>query len=188
MVAAGSASAVDLPKTPDLGGLTNLDPGHLGDSVKGTAHGAGQELGNTAGDAVKAGVPTVADAGGDAAGTGVPAAHKALGDLAGKASQTLGSTASTTGDLAGHAASDVHRGMPVSGDGSSTPLGAVSQLPGQLPLSGLTGGAQQKSLPGQAEDRLGGLPGLGANQGGGLPVVGSLPVVGGLTKALPIGG
>ncbi|MFJ6212828.1 ATP-binding protein [Streptomyces sp. NPDC092296] len=145
VAASGTASAAELPRTADLGGLTQLDSDSLATHVQGVAHQTGRQVGKTGSSAVAAGVPTVADTLGATAAAAVPQVNK----LAGAAAQQAGATAATTGTMAAGAAQR-----------------AVAPVSGGNPVSALTGALPLGQLPlapaGGAHNRLGGLPDLGS--------------------------
>ncbi|MGW1895703.1 hypothetical protein ACWCP6_36475, partial [Streptomyces sp. NPDC002004] len=103
--AAGSASAAELPATPDLGGLSAVDGAHVGSTVDGAARSVTSTAGDTGAKTVKKAVPAAGKAAGKAAKTVTPVAQKAAGSLAGGA-----------GDVAGGAAGSATKGgSPVDG-------------------------------------------------------------------------
>lgn len=111
--AAGSASAVELPATSNLGGLTALDGAHVGNTVDGAAQNATGLAGDTGGKAVKKVVPAAGKAVGKGAKTATPAAQKAAGGLAGGAGDVVGDAAgSATG---GGLPTSTLGGLPVGG-------------------------------------------------------------------------
>ncbi|MFE6959701.1 ATP-binding protein [Streptomyces sp. NPDC057696] len=67
--AAGSASAVDLPATPNVGGLTALDGANVGNTVDGAAKNVSGLAGDTGSKAVKKAVPAAGKAVGRSART-----------------------------------------------------------------------------------------------------------------------
>jgi len=126
--AAGSASAVDLPATTNMGGLTALDGANVGNSVDGAARNASGLAGNAGSKAVKKAVPAAGKAVGKSAKTATPAAQKAAGGLAGSAGDVVGQTTGTATD----------GGLPTDTLGKGLPTGslpATDSLPTQgLPL------------------------------------------------------
>ncbi|MFI1970187.1 hypothetical protein BLA24_12805 [Streptomyces cinnamoneus] len=92
---APAAQAADLPKALDLGGLTAVDPGSLGDTVDGAARKATGLAGGAGSRAVKKAVPTAGKVSGKAVKSTTSAAQKAAGDVAGSAVDVLGETAGT---------------------------------------------------------------------------------------------
>ncbi|MGW6157958.1 ATP-binding protein [Streptomyces sp. NPDC055144] len=124
--AAGSASAVDLPATPNVGGLTALDGANVGNTVDGAAKNVSGLAGDTGSKAVKKAVPTVGKALGRSARTATPAAQKAAGDVAGSAGDVVGQTAGAATD----------GGLPTDKLGSGLPTGALPAT-GKLPTKGL---------------------------------------------------
>lgn len=128
--AAGSASAAELPATPDLGGVTALDGAGLGNTVDGAAQNTTGLAGETGSKAVKKGVPTAGKVVGSGAKTTTPVAQKAAGDLAGNAGDVVG-------DAAGTATKD---GLPTDAVGEGLPTDTVTKggLPtDQLPVKSL---------------------------------------------------
>ncbi|UNO40080.1 ATP-binding protein [Streptomyces sp. MST-110588] len=101
--AAGSASAMDLTKKPDLGALTAVDPGSVADAVDDTTQGATEVAGETGGETVKHAVPAAGKAAGGTVKKATPAAQKIAGDTAGNAGDLLGDTAksATESELTG---------------------------------------------------------------------------------------
>jgi hypothetical protein len=87
---ATAAQAIDVSGSADLGGLTSLDGGGLGDTVDGAAQKASNFAGEAGSKAVKKAVPTAGKAVGKAAKTATPAAQKAARTVAGGAGQILG--------------------------------------------------------------------------------------------------
>ncbi|MGA5700842.1 ATP-binding protein [Peterkaempfera bronchialis] len=155
---AGTASAAELPRTADLGGLTQLDSDSLAGQVRDVAHQTGKQAGGAGSSAVAAGVPTAADTLGTTAAAAIPEVNR----FAGSAAEQAGATASTTGGMASdatqRAVAPVTAGSPLSAlTGGGLPTG---QLTGGLPLGGLDHAA------GGASHRLGGLPDLGSSTGG----------------------
>ncbi|MFE6753050.1 ATP-binding protein [Streptomyces sp. NPDC057684] len=124
--AAGSASAVDLPATPNVGGLTALDGANVGNTVDGAAKNVSGLAGDTGSKAVKKAVPAAGKAVGRSARTATPAAQKAAGDVAGSAGDVVGQTAGTA----------THGGLPTGKLGSGLPTGALPAT-GELPTQGL---------------------------------------------------
>lgn len=124
--AAGSASAVDLPATPNVGGLTALDGANVGNTVDGAAKNVSGIAGDTGSKAVKKAVPTVGKAVGRSARTATPAAQKAAGDVAGSAGDVVGQTTGAATD----------GGLPTGALGSGLPTGALPAT-GELPTQGL---------------------------------------------------
>ncbi|MEU4997283.1 ATP-binding protein [Streptomyces sp. NPDC021622] len=131
--AAGSASAAELPATPNLGGVTALDGAGLGSAVDGAAQNVTRLAGETGSKAVKKSVPTADKAvkksvkksvptTGKAVRSGTkatPAAQKAAGGVAGSTGKLLGDTANAategglpTGAVGGGLATDQ---LPVKG-------------------------------------------------------------------------
>ncbi|MEU9979784.1 ATP-binding protein [Streptomyces sp. NPDC050856] len=106
--AAGSASAVDLPKSPDLGGtLTAPDTAVLGGAVDSASHTA---AGARTGTALDKAAPVVNKVGEATA----PAAGRAAGDVAGGAGEVVGRTA---GAAAGAGATGaLGGGLPATGE------------------------------------------------------------------------
>ncbi|MFJ6568326.1 ATP-binding protein [Streptomyces sp. NPDC091292] len=88
--AAGSASAVDLPTSAPLGGLTALDGASVGNNVDGAAQKVTKTAGETGGTTVKKAVPAAGKTVGKGAKTAAPAAQKAAGDVGGSAGEVLG--------------------------------------------------------------------------------------------------
>ncbi|MEV4438013.1 ATP-binding protein [Streptomyces sp. NPDC049577] len=90
--AAGSASAADLVKAPDLGGLSAVDSTQAVHTLDSTAQQAGgvTEVGQKA---VNSAVPTTTNAVAKATKSQAPAAQKVTGQLSGGAGQALGQTA-----------------------------------------------------------------------------------------------
>ncbi|MEV0318772.1 ATP-binding protein [Streptomyces sp. NPDC050658] len=128
--AAGSASAAELPATPDLGGVTALDGAGLGNTVDGAAQNVTGLAGETGSKAVKKAVPAAGKTVGSGAKTTTPAAQKAAGGVAGSAGEVLGETAGTATEGA----------LPTDDLGGSLPTDAVTKggLPtDQLPVKGL---------------------------------------------------
>ncbi|MEV4437563.1 ATP-binding protein [Streptomyces sp. NPDC049577] len=95
--AAGSAGAAQtaagLPRLPDLGALTAVDPGALGDTVDGAAQQTTGLVGEAGGRAVRKAVPTVGRTGGTAVRTTAVGARRITRDTAGSAAAILGETA-----------------------------------------------------------------------------------------------
>ncbi|MFP3988115.1 ATP-binding protein [Streptomyces sp. E11-3] len=135
--AAGSASAVELPDTSNLGGLTQLDG--AADTLDGATQNVTEMAGEAGGNAVKKAAPTAGKTGGKAVTTAAPVAQRAAGDVAGSTGEMLGETGETAakGGLMG--------GLPTGGlptdsvTGGGLPTDAVGGgLPAadQLPLKG----------------------------------------------------
>ncbi|MEE1756391.1 ATP-binding protein [Streptomyces sp. SP18CS02] len=112
--AAGSASAVDLPRSTDLGGVSALDTGAAGDTVGGASENVTGAVGDTGGTTVKKAVPAAGQTVGKTGKTATPVAQKAAGETAG-----------TTGELVGGAA------------GAATEAAPTDALGGGLPKTGL---------------------------------------------------
>ena len=93
--AAGSASAAELPATPNVGGLTALDT--AGITVDGATQNATGLAGDAGSKAVKKAVPTAGKAGGKVVKTTTPTAQKTAGDVAATAGNVLGDAAGATG-------------------------------------------------------------------------------------------
>lgn len=87
--AAGSASAADLVKAPDLGGLSAVDSANLGNNVDSVSHQAGDVATGVGAKAVHTTTSAVSKAGKEH----VPAAQKVTGQLAGSAGQAVSETA-----------------------------------------------------------------------------------------------
>ncbi|WP_031078480.1 hypothetical protein [Streptomyces sp. NRRL S-118] len=91
--AAGSASAVELPKAPDLGGVSSLDTasvtGTVGDA---TRHATGL-AGEAGGGAVTKAVPAAGDTVTSTGKTATPAAQQAVGEATGTAGDLVGGVA-----------------------------------------------------------------------------------------------
>ncbi|ARH90964.1 hypothetical protein [Streptomyces sp. MOE7] len=88
MGSVGAAQAVELPKAPDVGGLSAVDTGGVGEAAGGAAETAGRATGavaETAGGAVGAAAPVT----GETTGAAAPA----VGQGAGSAAEMLGETA-----------------------------------------------------------------------------------------------
>ena len=120
--AAGAAGAVEPSSAPDVGGLTNLDGAHLGNTVDKTAQSATDTAAQAGGNASERALPTAGKAAGSAAKTGLPAAQHLVGHTAGDAGHLVGDTTSQGG------------GLPSVG-------GVAQHLPtsGQLPTQDLRG-------------------------------------------------
>ncbi|OKK06298.1 ATP-binding protein [Streptomyces sp. CB03234] len=91
--AAGSASAVDLSKGPELGGVSSLDTASATGTVSGASESTTGLVGEAGSKAVKQAVPA---AGKTVAKTGeatTPVAQKAAGDAAGNAGELVGGAA-----------------------------------------------------------------------------------------------
>ncbi|MTE20851.1 ATP-binding protein [Streptomyces sp. TRM43335] len=103
LVAAGAASAVGatgsanatelLPTDKTLGGVSNLDGAHLGDTIDDTSRGTGNQIARTGGKAVQDIVPAAGKTVGSAGKTAVPAVEKTAGDAVGTAGSLVGETA-----------------------------------------------------------------------------------------------
>ncbi|MBB4891486.1 hypothetical protein FHS39_000486 [Streptomyces olivoverticillatus] len=89
--AAGSASAADLVKAPDLNGLSAVDSANLGSSLDSTSHQADSVATGVGQKAVHTTTSTVAKAGKGH----IPAAQKVTGQLTGAAGSAVGSVAKT---------------------------------------------------------------------------------------------
>ncbi|GHF68865.1 ATP-binding protein [Streptomyces mashuensis] len=109
--AAGSASAADLVKAPDLGGLSAVDSANLGSGLDSTSHQAGAVATGVGTKAVHTTTGAVSKAGKEH----VPAAQKAVGQVAGGAGQAVGQTAQgvTKGGLPTQALPG--KGLPLGG-------------------------------------------------------------------------
>ncbi|MBZ4015792.1 ATP-binding protein [Streptomyces purpurogeneiscleroticus] len=132
--AAGSASAVDLPKAADLGGLTKVDPSSVTETAGNALENTSAVAGPVAGEVVKEAVPEAGRTGNETLRKLSPTTKKTTGHVSG------------TKDAVG----DTTRSLPTEGLTKDLPL--AEQLPtgellGQLPLA--------KGLP---TDSLGGLP------------------------------
>ncbi|MFE3324885.1 ATP-binding protein [Streptomyces sp. NPDC059176] len=93
--AAGSANAVELGPTQDLGGsLSTVDGVAVGDATDGTAHQAAGLANETGGRVVGTTLPAAAPLG-QAARTGAPTAQQMGGQAAGNAAHALGRTTQT---------------------------------------------------------------------------------------------
>ncbi|MFB7634141.1 hypothetical protein ACFC0M_24785 [Streptomyces sp. NPDC056149] len=154
---AAGAHAADVPKLPDGGGLTNVDPSGLGGTVGGVA----QQVTGVAGGVQHKAVDHV-----------VPAEAGALGDAAAKvtppAAQTVGATAEAGGELLGRTAraatadGGLVGGLPAGALGGK---GVTDALPGKAvtdTLGGktLTGALPTKALTSTGQSPIQGLPGL----------------------------
>ncbi|MFI6104424.1 ATP-binding protein [Streptomyces sp. NPDC051310] len=111
--AAGSASAVELPKAPDLAGVSSLDTAAVTGTVDGATRSATGLAGEAGGGAVTQAVPAVGDTVTSTGTTASPTARQAVGEAAG-----------TAGDLVGGAAA----AAPADALGG-VPLPAADQLP-----------------------------------------------------------
>ncbi|MFB8125753.1 ATP-binding protein [Streptomyces bacillaris] len=124
--AAGAASAAELPRTPDLGGLTALD-------------GAG--LGNTVDSAARQGTQAASETGGRLVGTALPAAGATVGKTARVAApavqETVGQTAGSAGEALGGVTDAAAGGLPTDSltQGGGLPTDALTK--GGLPLDEL---------------------------------------------------
>ncbi|WP_441250395.1 hypothetical protein [Kitasatospora sp. McL0602] len=181
LVAAGSASALDLVPKGDLtSGITQADAPDPSATVQGATHELGQSAGTTGAATVAAGVPATADATGHTVAAALPSADKALGNITAPAAKT----AATTGTLANIATTVAPKLLdragpaltgklnPVAGpQRSATATNPLGSLTHGLPTAGLTQGLPTGPL-------TSGLPTSG------LPTSG-LPTSG-LTKALPL--
>ncbi|MEU6761146.1 ATP-binding protein [Streptomyces sp. NPDC046853] len=128
--AAGSASAAELPASPDLGGVSSLDTAGLGNTVDGASRSATGLAGETGSKAVKKGVPAAGKVVGTGAKTTTPVAQKAAGDLAGNAGDAVGETTDTA----------TKGGLPTDTVGKGLPTDSVTKggLPtDQLPVKSL---------------------------------------------------
>ncbi|NLU67313.1 ATP-binding protein [Streptomyces sp. HNM0574] len=122
--AAGASSAAEMPKTPDVGGLTNVDGQNLGGTVDSAAQETTGTVADTGSAALQGTLPAAGETLGSAGKTAVPAAQDAVGGTAGQAGQTVGQLASATSGLA----SD----LPVGQAGGA--LGGVTEGTPKLPL------------------------------------------------------
>ncbi|MFC1417425.1 ATP-binding protein [Streptacidiphilus cavernicola] len=197
VVAAGAVPAVltgvahaapALPGVPDLGGLSRLDSGALGDDVQSAAHQTGDLTGNGAGDAVASTVPSVTDAAGGATAKALPQADSMLGSTTGELAQVAGSTTAASSGLAG-SASGATRAIPVGTGNTGLPAtdsatGALSSLPlGSLPVDQLPLGQATSALSGATDPAA-----APAQRLGGLPALGDTSSLGAVTQALPLAG
>ncbi|MDN3294581.1 ATP-binding protein [Streptomyces ficellus] len=101
--AAGSASAVDLSQTPELGGVSSLDTASVTDTVSGASQSTTGLAGEAGGKAVKQAVPATGQTVAKTGETATPAVQKAAGDAAGSAGDIVGGAAGAapTGALGG---------------------------------------------------------------------------------------
>ncbi|MFD7161781.1 ATP-binding protein [Streptomyces violascens] len=122
--AAGSASAVELPQAaPNLGGLTQMDPSTVSNTVDGVAQKATGLAGDTGAATLKKAAPMAGRTVGQAGKVATPAAQKTAGDAAGSAGEILGQATQTA----------TQGGLPTP-QGVPTPGLAGAE---QLPLKGL---------------------------------------------------
>lgn len=105
---AGAASAVSLPSTTDLGGLSTVDAASLGDAVDGAAQTTTKLAGEAGAEVVSEAVP----AGGQAAGEITKKAAPTVQDTAGTVTESAGSLVGTT--MAATAETGVPGNMPTS--------------------------------------------------------------------------
>ncbi|POX40482.1 ATP-binding protein [Streptomyces sp. Ru73] len=140
--AAGSASAVDLPKAADLGGLTKVDPSSVTETAGNALENTSAVAGPVAGEVVKKAVPEAGRAG-----------NKTLQKLAPTAKKTTGHVTGDTKDTVG----DTTRALPAEGLTKDLPL--AEELPAGQLLAGLpvTKGLPTDGLP--VSGVLGGLGG-----------------------------
>ncbi|MYT30741.1 hypothetical protein GTY73_18390 [Streptomyces sp. SID8354] len=160
---AAGAHAADVPKTPDLGGLSNVDSGSLGSAADGAVQQVTHVAGGAQGAVVDEVVPAASNAVGGAAATVTP-----------KAAETAGTAAGTTGELlgaasqAGTAEGGLLGGLPtegLSGHGKGKGQGLTDALPGKAltdAASGdtLGGALPTKGLPSTKQLPVKGLAGL----------------------------
>lgn len=125
VASAGSASALSLPPTTDLGSLSNLDTASLGDTTDSALQNTSAVAGELGGEAVKA---------------AVPAAGKAAGSLSRSATEpsimeTAGAATGAVSTVVGETASQLNgKGLPGPVPGLNAPLPA-----GGVPGMGLMG-------------------------------------------------
>jgi hypothetical protein len=126
MVGAGVASAADLPKATDLGGLTNVDGAGATTAVDGATQKAAALAGETGGKLNPA-VPALGNGFSRIGTTTLPVQQQGLGKTTGTATQVAGKTANAanTGALT--------QKLPVGG----VSLPSIEQLPlNSMPLGG----------------------------------------------------
>lgn len=99
IAAGGSASALGLPETPDLGTLSGTDAVDGVSSTVGDTADTGTQLVEGAGSEVaQKAVPTTKRVAGTLAGQAVPLAHQTADKASGEAGALVDETASTLGD------------------------------------------------------------------------------------------
>ncbi|MFB6606148.1 hypothetical protein ACFCXR_07600 [Streptomyces noursei] len=155
---AAGAHAADGPKTPDLGGLSNVDPGSLGTTVGGAAQQATQVAGGAQDKVVNKVVPTETQALGRAAAKVTPPAAQAAGATSGAAGELLGETAQAAtadGGLLG--------GLPADGRAGKglTDAAPTAALTDALSGKAVTGALPTTGAPAPGQLPVQGLPGLG---------------------------
>ncbi|MFD7921183.1 ATP-binding protein [Streptomyces sp. NPDC059740] len=120
--AAGAACAAEPVAAPNLGGLTAVDPGSLGDTVDGAARGATSLVGEVGAKTMKETVPAAGRTGGAAVKKVTPAAQKTAGQAAGTAGELVGDATHTT---------------TKNGLSAATGLAPITKTLGGLPVNGL---------------------------------------------------
>ncbi|MEE1927731.1 ATP-binding protein [Streptomyces sp. TRM 70351] len=123
--AAGSAQAVQLPATPDLGGvsnLDNLDAENAGEGLDSAARSVTSLAGEAGGEAVRQGVPAAGETVGTLGKAALPLAQDTTGTATGASGELLGKAATTVTD----------GGLPTESLTSAVPLGADSLTGGSL--------------------------------------------------------
>ncbi|GAA0460059.1 ATP-binding protein [Streptomyces olivaceiscleroticus] len=117
--AAGSASAIDLPKAADLGGLTKVDPSSVTETAGDALENTSAVAGPVAGEAVRKAVPEAGRTGNETLQELAPTAKKATGRV------------TDTKD----AVDDTTRALPTEGLTKDLPL--AEKLPAGKLLAGL---------------------------------------------------
>ncbi|MFE5870700.1 ATP-binding protein [Streptomyces roseifaciens] len=90
---ATAAQAAGSEPSPDLGGLTAIDPGSLGETVAGAAQKATRIAGDAGSKAVKKVVPAAGKAAGGTVKHTTAAAQRTVGRIAGSAGSLVGEAA-----------------------------------------------------------------------------------------------
>lgn len=137
LLGASAASAAELPTQAGLGGLTNLDGAHLGDTAGSASQRVGGLATDTAGKAVRPGLPTAAPTVESAGRTATPTVRRTVGQVTHAAAGVVGGTlrsAGTTGLPAGAGTLPV---SALSGDTARLPGADLAPGLGGLPLAGL---------------------------------------------------
>ncbi|GGU52990.1 hypothetical protein GCM10010211_16990 [Streptomyces albospinus] len=173
---AAGAQAADLPKVPDMGGLTNVDADGVGGAVGGVGQTATKLAGDTGDKTVHKAVPAASKASGAAVEKVTPAATQTAGSVASSASELVGETAKMAGE------GGLIGGLPAKGLPTTEALPTAKGLPttGALPTA--------KGLP--TTEVLSTAKGLPTTEAlptaKGLPTTGALPTAKGLpTQGLP---
>lgn len=153
LVAAGAASAVGatgsanaaelLPTANHLGGVSNLDGAHLGDTIDDTSRSTSKQVAKTGGKAVQDTVPAAGRTVGSAGRTAVPAVQKTAGDAVGTAGSLAGETAKPAAETVkskdkgkGKGKLPAVKSLPASAGSLTESLPVVDRLPVKgLPLA-----------------------------------------------------